>query len=437
MFKYIYHRCFCKHVSFVSYKPKESNAVKLILISLLLLPGVSYGASFDCKLAKRDIEKMICANQSLSQMDEVISTLYFKALKQDGNNNLKKEQRNWLKKRNIACQTLYYCEKSFAQRIDELVDSPHFTRSNLTRDMTLPDEDMLDGFSSEAMSYDLMKDKYRPWPRKALRTFDKHVISPKAVVIGDELFIYYITYDSGEPTLYEYSPSTGETYSVANVRGYRSYYIKENGVIFYTEKGTSINESYITKHYYKPGSQAVPAEVNTFRKHDNKARTEFGAPLDVFALSNSKQAFAFATEVMDNSNYEHGYGVESRYFAKARQAASLKGLSRLNSMIAIYDSKMDDIKVMSDDAIGYGWQINNISWSKDERSIFFDNSGSNACIWEYNVFDKRLQKIIPAHTAESPYQFTYQGNDYILYSDVKRVNNDIQGLLMIAVRPNT
>ena len=58
---------------------KTRIALSLVTISLLWMPCV-HSASFDCAKATTKIEKVICANPKLSELDEKLSALYKKVL---------------------------------------------------------------------------------------------------------------------------------------------------------------------------------------------------------------------------------------------------------------------------------------------------------------------------------------------------------------------
>lgn len=432
------------------------------LLSLLLSPFL-YGASFDCKLANTEVEKKICANQSLSRMDEVINTLYFKALEMESldsasGESVKEEQIEWLKNRAESCQTLYYCEKYFANRIDQLVDVPHFTQSALTNElhkgMALPDQASLDQVSASAFKYELAQEEYRPWLRKPLLTSETYRYRPRAAVVGDRLFVYFLisnkNKDKNRATLYEFSPFSGESHRITDITRYNNpYYIKDNTVYFYTETGDNERNRVITKFSYTPGSQSAAVQVGGFNKwqmlNPNANKPEVSAnisslraPSDQILLSNNEKILAMHTQFLGSSyykkRYRNGVGLEGEYFHEASLTADSEKLNKLDS-VAIYNSETQSVEVMSDKAMGSDWFIHNIIWAQDDSSIFFDNSGSKACIWEYQLTDKKLVKIVPEHTAEQAYPFSYLGNDYIVYIVSNRVNHATKYSLMLAVRP--
>ncbi len=77
-------------------------------------------ASFDCKKAASEVEKLICQNPELSRLDDEMTRMYKRALASapdkplrasDGREWLKKEQRGWLRYTRNACTTVT-CLKS-------------------------------------------------------------------------------------------------------------------------------------------------------------------------------------------------------------------------------------------------------------------------------------------------------------------------------------
>ena len=79
--------------------------ILFLIVSTLLIPIVTYSASFDCTKASTFVEKTICADSKLSLIDEELNTLY----NQIKTNSLYADQRKqsqlaWLKERN-KCNT--------------------------------------------------------------------------------------------------------------------------------------------------------------------------------------------------------------------------------------------------------------------------------------------------------------------------------------------
>lgn len=97
-------------------KYKNSCLVGKIVILLLLWPvfdlAGSSGPSFDCEKAQTIIEKAICANAELSDLDNRLGNTYkdLKARAFIGEDSekaaFKKEQQEWIRQRNTKCSGL-------------------------------------------------------------------------------------------------------------------------------------------------------------------------------------------------------------------------------------------------------------------------------------------------------------------------------------------
>lgn len=103
-----------------------NKAVLVPLILLLaLLPATIHAASFDCKKAKTEIEKMICADAQLSKLDEELAAAYRDAMDKAGQTGkavLRKEQTAWLKSRN-ACKDTLCVEVMYRTRLAMLASA--------------------------------------------------------------------------------------------------------------------------------------------------------------------------------------------------------------------------------------------------------------------------------------------------------------------------
>jgi tetratricopeptide (TPR) repeat protein len=89
--------------------------------------AVKAGASFDCATAKRAVEKVICADPGLSQLDRDISDLYAKALKAAGSQGgrvvtmLRDQQREFITMRNTSFgKPDYDVRDAMAKRLERL-----------------------------------------------------------------------------------------------------------------------------------------------------------------------------------------------------------------------------------------------------------------------------------------------------------------------------
>lgn len=91
-----------------------------ILIYLFGFITIVYGASFDCTKATTNVEKIICENEELSQLDielsEVFKAFYF------SKNEIKNAQKAWIKDRD-KCQDKECTESMYQNKIQELKET--------------------------------------------------------------------------------------------------------------------------------------------------------------------------------------------------------------------------------------------------------------------------------------------------------------------------
>lgn len=86
----------------------------------LLLAGLTHAASFDCEKAQKKVEKMVCADASLSALDSDMAAIYTDALKKVANPlALKARQRQWLKALSV-CKTTSCLKGAYFVRIRAL-----------------------------------------------------------------------------------------------------------------------------------------------------------------------------------------------------------------------------------------------------------------------------------------------------------------------------
>lgn len=97
--------------------------ILLVFSLLLILPGKSIAASFDCSKATTRTEKMVCANPELSQLDESLSRAYRAVQKRFGK-AAARDQRWWLLLRD-ECSDESCLKLRYELRIEEL-KSPEY-----------------------------------------------------------------------------------------------------------------------------------------------------------------------------------------------------------------------------------------------------------------------------------------------------------------------
>lgn len=105
----------------------------LLLAGVLMGAGMpASGASFDCKKAATPVEKAICANPELSELDSTLGVYYSQAMAKlapDPRDELRRGQRTWLQARNAcagALGSLPSCLQSqLSQRVVEVGTITH------------------------------------------------------------------------------------------------------------------------------------------------------------------------------------------------------------------------------------------------------------------------------------------------------------------------
>jgi uncharacterized protein len=99
---------------------KTRIVLSLAAISLAWMPYV-HSASFDCAKAKTKIDKLVCGDPKLSDLDDKLSALYKKALELSPvPEDSKEQQREWVKGWRNICKDAACLERAYASRISEL-----------------------------------------------------------------------------------------------------------------------------------------------------------------------------------------------------------------------------------------------------------------------------------------------------------------------------
>ena len=91
----------------------------LIINSLFLF--TAQGASFDCSRANGFVEKTICTDKELSDLDSSLDSSYQKAIEEaDKPSKVNDDQSAWIKKTRSACKSADCLKQTYQQRIEEL-----------------------------------------------------------------------------------------------------------------------------------------------------------------------------------------------------------------------------------------------------------------------------------------------------------------------------
>lgn len=96
------------------------NLYCLIFIVKCLIVN-TWAASFDCSKSKTPIEKMICSDKTLSDLDEELNAAYKSLLDSVcSSSDVTKEQKKWLTQTRAQCQSKDCLGKAYIDRIQEL-----------------------------------------------------------------------------------------------------------------------------------------------------------------------------------------------------------------------------------------------------------------------------------------------------------------------------
>ena len=103
----------------------------LLILSACLIAINVNAASFDCRKATTLIEKYICSDQQLSDLDDLLMLAYKKAMSNSVSpEQVKAQQISWLKNVRNACQTPECLKQVYSDRINVLVSSITENSSN-------------------------------------------------------------------------------------------------------------------------------------------------------------------------------------------------------------------------------------------------------------------------------------------------------------------
>ena len=122
----------------------------------ILLPflfcNLLLGASFNCTKATSNVEKMICADALLSELDSQMGTLYKKASQNTENKKeLLENQRGWIKDRE-NCTTFDCISLSTKNRISQLEDLTANKSSNISSNTKITEPQV---GSNDEMPFDI------------------------------------------------------------------------------------------------------------------------------------------------------------------------------------------------------------------------------------------------------------------------------------------
>lgn len=97
---------------------------KILIASLALTAPLSHAASFDCAKAALPMEKMICTDPALSQLDSELGAAYTRAIARLKDKNLLRQwQRTWLRSPDLTACTSAACARPMYKARVDLLDA--------------------------------------------------------------------------------------------------------------------------------------------------------------------------------------------------------------------------------------------------------------------------------------------------------------------------
>lgn len=145
------------------------------------------GPSFDCSKASTTVEKMICSDKGLSELDDRMEKAYSRALMNSNSPaKLKQNQREWLKVRN-TCHEIACLTESYKSQLA-------FLESNMDNDVALRSSKEIPDKQKNVYSFKLEKDTGWNVCNALLENYNK--LQP-----AKESFACELNFDSGNPQL--------------------------------------------------------------------------------------------------------------------------------------------------------------------------------------------------------------------------------------------
>ncbi len=98
-----------------------------------------------------------------------------------------------------------------------------------------------------------------------------------------------------------------------------------------------------------------------------------------------------------------------------------------NIELYLKNLKTDEKEILWHEEYYGDWSIGDVVWSEDSKRLYFDNSGPQACIWEYQLESSTLTKIVPDHEAMFPSVVYWNSWDYVCYvqgATIRIASND-------------
>ncbi|MDC0610347.1 hypothetical protein OAP63_06400 [Vibrio sp.] len=387
------------------------------VLGLLPLAGMSMATQTNCVNKQTETDQLICSTPSLNTMEDVVESLYNRALEGPDSLRLLDEQQVWVDSQKEHCHDKSSCEQFFITRINQLLNqiTQHPVMS-LETNMTLPDVDQLDSYSKDGLAL-VGAEHYQPWKRRSLLSKEFVASRPIAKVIGEDVYVFYkVTTDNYRDAIYELNLKSLYKHVVVQGKNYNIALSGDNLVIEVEPSGQNATE--ILK--YRIGSRTAPvadATMAEFNDELTKGRTSLYRR---WALSHDGKKIALTISDLQTLIHDTTLSETVKKYLTAIVDKLDKDTLQFSRTIVVYDSQAESVHIMPDILDGSEtrewWKIYDIAWSEDDRTLYFDNEGQRfACIWTFDMTENQVTKIVPEHTAISAFPFMYQGKSHIVY----------------------
>lgn len=99
----------------------------IMALSFFFIVPISHGASFDCSKARTEIERMVCSDNEISELDGNLAEAYQRQLTGSASTEqLRSEQRLWLRNVRNRCRSIDCLRAAYQQRLEALTNQCDF-----------------------------------------------------------------------------------------------------------------------------------------------------------------------------------------------------------------------------------------------------------------------------------------------------------------------
>lgn len=380
------------------------KSVVLALPAVLLSAGFAFNcvvgsyanaASFDCRKASTEIEKMICETPSLSAMDEQLSAA-FKLLK--NRRSFQVIESEWLSTVRDECESTQCLEEAYAEQLGFLTALPDFTpvdEKNLT---VLP----------AGKIYAKGESRWRTWSLAGLpgnnTNAQRHIVSVTTVSGIPHVIAFEGTFDH---TLY---CDRGKLYEYVDKSPSTSPFFKEIAQDVCLESADDLGGN-------EEGKRFAGVLDGTFYYRQRVARNELkGMAYRLGSNTPPQESSRLFQQVSNTLEQQKAVLLFTRDNGYSQLGAFHVGANKTEIIVPPNEPGTD-------------WSIYNPTWSKQRPVVYFLNGPGD--IWRADLAGKTLQNVVRADREgriRSVMPIEINGREAILYME--------DSLLKIAIAPD-